>query len=110
MQDKQKGWFIPIYYASRVLATAKQNYTVIEREALGMIYALKKFSHYLLANKVIFHVDHQALLYMVRKSNLSGRMARWVLPLQEFDYSLIHTPGRSHMVADYLSKLDRSLG
>ena len=53
MQDKQKGWFRPIYYASRVLAIAKQNYTITEREALGMIYALEKFRHYLLANKVI---------------------------------------------------------
>ena len=82
MQEKQKGWFRPIYYASRVLATAEQNYIVIEREALGMIYALKKFGHYLLANKVIFHMDHQALLYMVKKSDVSGWMARWVLLLQ----------------------------
>ena len=65
-----------------------------------MIYALKKFKHYFMANKVIFHVDHEALLYMVKKSNLSRRMARWVLLLQEFDYTVIHTPCRSHMVAD----------
>ena len=69
-----------------------------------MVY-LAKFNNYLHNDDdVIFHVDHQALLYMVRKSDLSGRMARWVLLLQEFDYSLIHTRGRSH-IADYLSKL-----
>ena len=58
MQEKVKGWFRPIYYASRVLTIAEQNYIVTEKEAFGMIFALKKFRHYLLANKVIFHVDH----------------------------------------------------
>lgn len=106
MQEKVKGWYRPIYYASRVLSTAEKNYTVTEREALGMIYALKKFRHYLLGNKVIFHVDHQALLYLVNKPELAGRLARWVMLLQEFDYQVIHTPGRSHMVADYLSRLE----
>lgn len=101
-----KGWYRPVYYVSRVLATVEHNYTVTEREALGMIYGLKKFRHYVLGNEVIFHVDHQALLYMVNKPELSGRLARWVILLQEFDYAVIHTPGRSHMVADYLSTLE----
>ena len=61
MQGKVKGWFRPVYYASRVLTIAEQNYTIIEKEAFGMIFALRKFRHYLLANKVIFHVNHHAL-------------------------------------------------
>lgn len=106
MQEKIKNWYRPVYYASRVLSTAEANYSVTERESLGMIYGLKKFRHYVLGNKVIFHVDHQALLYMVSKPELAGRLARWVILLQEFDYSVVHTPGRSHMVADYLSRLE----
>lgn len=89
-----------------MLSEAERNYTVTEREALGMIYGLKKFRHYVLASKVVFHVDHQALIYLVNKPELAGRIARWVILLQEFDYSVIHTPGRSHMVADYLSRLE----
>ena len=52
------------------MTSAKRNYGVIKREALDMIYALHKFMHYLLGNKVIFHVDHQEVLYSVKKFNL----------------------------------------
>ncbi|OAE22608.1 hypothetical protein AXG93_3149s1000 [Marchantia polymorpha subsp. ruderalis] len=38
----------PIYYASRQLSAAEKNYTTTEREALGMVFAVKKFRHYLL--------------------------------------------------------------
>ena len=43
MQEKQKLWFRPIYYASKMLIPVEKNYTVTEREALGMVYALRKF-------------------------------------------------------------------
>ena len=86
MQEKEKGWYKPVYYASRMLIKADNNYTVTEREALGMVYSLGKFRNYLLGNKVMFHVDHQALLYLIKKPQLTGRLARWMLLHQEFDF------------------------
>ncbi len=56
-----------IFYASRLMNSAKKNYTATEKEALVMIYAVKKFRHYLLGNNFILFVDHQALFYMVNK-------------------------------------------
>lgn len=67
MQEKVLKWFKPMYYASQMLRTVEKNYTMIEREALGIIFALDKLRHYLLGNKVVFHVDHQALLLLVKK-------------------------------------------
>ena len=82
MQAKVKNWFKSVYYASQMLTTAERNYSIIEREALGMIFALQKFRHYLLvANKDFFHVDHQALLFLIKKPQLTGRLARWMLLL-----------------------------
>ena len=88
------------------MTQAERNYTVTEREALGMVYSVRKFRHYLLSNKVVFHVDHQALLYLVSKPQLVGRLARWMLLLQEFNFEIVHTPGRLHAVADFLSRLE----
>ena len=93
LQEKVLKWFRPVYYASRMLRPAEKNYTVTEREALGMIFALDKLRHYLLGNKVVFHVDPQALVFLVKKPKLEGRLARWMLLLQEFDYTVVHTPG-----------------
>ena len=91
MQEKVKGWYRPVYYASRMLKPAEKNYVVIGREALGMIFALDKLWYYLLGNKVIFHLDHQALVFLVSKPKLEGKLARWMLLLQEFGYTVIHT-------------------
>jgi hypothetical protein len=65
MQMYEKNWFRPVYYASRCLLKVERNYSTTEREALGMIYSVTKFRHYLLEKKFTFHVDHSALVYLV---------------------------------------------
>ena len=95
----------PISYASRQLNTAKKNYTTTEREGLGMIYAVKKFRHYLLANKFVFFVDHQALLYLVNKPCNTERIIRWFIILLEFDFTVVVKKGTTHQRDDHLSRL-----
>ena len=71
-----------------------------------MVYSINKFRHYLLGRKFTFHVDHSALLHLVNKHALIGRLAYWMLLLQEFDFHVHHWPGVQHVVADYLSLLE----
>jgi hypothetical protein len=49
-QNPNKTIDKPIYYVSRLMNNAEKNYTTIEKEALTMIYVVKKFKHYLLGN------------------------------------------------------------
>ena len=106
MQEKTIGYLQPIYYASKSMSKTEKNYNTTEREALGIIYAVAKFRHYLLGNKFVLHVDHQALVYIVNKASIVGKMARWMLILQEFDFVIQHTPGKENAVADFLSRLE----
>ena len=69
-----------------------------------MVFAVQKFRHYLLGNYFIFYVDHQALLYLINKVIIQGRLARWMLLLQEYDFKIIHKPGKNHFGADFLSR------
>ena len=83
-------WYKPVYYASRRLTAVERNYSTTEREALGLIFSITKFRHYLLGRKFTFHVDHAALLYIADKSSLTGKLA---LLLQEFTFDIVHRPG-----------------
>ena len=64
----------PIVYSSRKLNKAQRNYSATEREALGMVFALQKYRHYLVANPFIFYIDHQALKYLINKPLHHGRI------------------------------------
>ena len=52
------------------------------------------------------NVDHSALLYLVLKASLTGKITRWTLLLQEFEFDIFHRPSAQHAVADYLSRLE----
>ena len=106
MQLYEENWYRLIYYASIQLAKAEKNYSTTEREALGMIYNLNKFRHYLLGKKFTFHVEHSALLYLISIASLIGTLARWTLLLQEFEFDIVHQPGAQHAMEDYLSRLE----
>ena len=65
-----------------------------------MVYAIKKFFHYLLANQIVLYVYHQALLYLVNKPCATGRITRWIL---EFDFIVVVHPERKHLMAYHMS-------
>lgn len=68
-----------------MLNKAKQNNNTIKREALVRIFVVTNF-RYLLASKFELHIEHHTLIYIVNKSFLARKMARWKLLLEEFDY------------------------
>ena len=76
MQLTKPKWYRLVYYASPKLSKAQRNYSTIEREALGMVYNVTKYCHNLLGRKFSFHVDHSALVYLVSKASLTGKLAR----------------------------------
>ena len=73
-----------IAYASHSLTQAEQNYSVIQRECLAVVYAMKQFRHYLLGRRFEFFTDH-ALLQWLSAQKMEGLLARWALAIQEYD-------------------------
>lgn len=62
-----------------------------------------------MCNMVVFFVDHMAIKFLMKKPGLSGRLARWVFLLREFDYTVEYKPGRMHLQAD-MSRLTEQVG
>ncbi|GJZ11177.1 reverse transcriptase domain-containing protein [Tanacetum coccineum] len=98
--------FRPIHYASKTMTEAETNYTTTKKEMLTVVYAFKKFRSYLIMNKSVVYTDHSALKYLFNKKDAKARLLRWVLLLQEFDFSVIDTKGAENYAADHLSRLE----
>ena len=96
----------PIYFSSINLSTAEKNYTMTEREGLAMVYALKNFRHYLLGSHFKMYTDHSALKYLVNKLVLGGRICRWLLLFQEYDFEVVMKPGQLNNGPDHLSRIE----
>jgi hypothetical protein len=70
-----------------------------------MVYALQKFRHYLLGKHFNMFTDHSALKYLVNKPLFGGRIYRWILLFQEFDFEVIVKPEKLNAGPDHLSRV-----
>ena len=52
-----------------------------------MVFAVKKFRSYLLPRPFFFLTSQLTLQFLVRKSNLAGKFAKWICELQEFSFT-----------------------
>jgi hypothetical protein len=94
-----------IAYASRTLNKAEQAYSVIERELLAMVWAVKYYRHYLYGQKIVLQTDHAPLKWLTTHKDHSSRLIRWALQLQEYDITIDYKPGKTNKNADALSRL-----
>ena len=62
-----------VYYASRTLNEAQQNYTTTEKELLAVVFVFDKFRSYLIGSKVVMFTDHSALKYLFAKKEAKSR-------------------------------------
>ena len=58
--------------------------------ALALVYSVRKFRHYIKGKTFLLVTDHNALLWFFRQPNLRGKLARWALNLQQFDFTIQH--------------------
>ncbi|KAI5337975.1 hypothetical protein L3X38_017246 [Prunus dulcis] len=84
-QDSREGEESPIYYVSRQLKGAETRYPKAELLCLALVYAAQRLRHYFLAHKLQLVVKSDPVRYLLTRPVLSGRLARWLLQLSEFD-------------------------
>ena len=95
-----------IAYASRSLVSAEKNYSVTDQECLAVVWAIKKFQHYLGLKPFTIVTDHSALKWLQTSKMPTGRRARWVMELQQYDFVIKHRPGKTNNNADALSRIE----
>ena len=96
-----------IEFASRVLSPTETKYSTTEKECLAIVWAIRKFRHYLIGAKFTLKTDHQPLKWLdsAKKSRAhSQRLERWALELRAYEFDTVYQPGTQNQVADALSR------
>ena len=104
----QEGF--PIMYLSRILTEAERNYAVIEREALAIVWAVKRAEKFLLGKHFSLKTDHKALEYLFNPNkslpkHTSARIQRWAITMVGYDYNIEYVKGESISHVDALSRM-----
>ncbi|GET51364.1 retroviral-like aspartic protease 1 [Rhizophagus irregularis DAOM 181602=DAOM 197198] len=97
---------IVISYASRSLVNAEKRYPITELECLAVFWGIKYFHKYLFGRKFKVITDHAALKGFISTSKVpKGRRGRWMMELQQYDFEIIHRPGKENKNADAMLRL-----
>lgn len=93
-----------VAYLSRKLSDREKKFSTSERELLSVVYAIEKFRPYIEGSHFKVITDHSALQWLHNMKDPHGRLARWSLKLQQFDFEIVHRPGKCNVVPDTLSR------
>ena len=100
----------PVAYASPTLSTAERNHGHLDKEALAVVFGVKKFHKFCMAAHFKIYTDHKPLLGLLHPEKVtplmaSSKMQRWALTLLAYKYELLYRPGNENGNADGLSRL-----
>jgi RNase H-like domain found in reverse transcriptase len=104
-QKDDEGKERVIAYASRSMNRAELNYPITDKECLAIVWAIKHFEQYLTIQPFQVITDHSALKFLQTCKVPTGRRARWIMFLQQFNFEIVHRPGKENKNADALSRI-----
>lgn len=94
----------PIAFFSKTLNKAQRKYTTTEKELLAVLLSIEKFRCYVEGVKFTVISDHSSLQWLQNMKNPSPRLARWLLRLSQYDFTIIHRKGTDIPNVDALSR------
>ena len=96
----------PITFVSKSLRAARQRYSNIKCEVLGILHGLEKFHHYCFGREVLVITDYKPLVSIFKKdvATLSQQIQCILLKIHQYRVQIIYKPGPDIFIADWLSR------
>lgn len=90
---------------SRLLNSAENSYSTMERECLALVYGVTTCRPYLQQQHFTAHTDHSALRLLITINDPSGILMRWRIRLSEYSFDVMYKKGAENFVADATCRL-----
>ena len=102
IEGKQRS--LPVAYASRSLKGAERNYSVMDQEALAVVWAAKTFNSYNMRTHFTIITNNNALKALTNKLILEGQLAKWADFLMGYNMNIIYCRGKDNIIANTLRR------
>lgn len=104
LSQVQEGRERVLAYGSCKLSQTEQNYCTTWWKLLAVVEFISHFRQDLLGRSFMIRTDHSSLPWLMRMKEPEGQLARWLERLGEYNFEIIHRPGRLRSNADSLSR------
>ena len=83
---------VPVTFSSRTLTPDEKRYSQLDKEALAVLFRVKKFHCYLYGRHFVVRSDHQPLYHLLNEAKsipamASAHLQRWALILSAYEYT-----------------------
>lgn len=96
----------PLQFFSRTLNDAQKRYSVIQKELLAIVEAIRAFRPYLYGRFFVLITDHKPLCYLFNMKDCGSRLFRQRIELLDYNFKVLHRAGSQNFVADALSRME----
>lgn len=98
-----------VAYASKSLTETEKKYPQAQRESLAVVWAIERFSHFLLGKHFTLYTDNKASEYLFGNKDRTStraitRAEGWALRLSMYSFNVKAVAGKEN-IADVLSRL-----
>ena len=83
------------------MSTSDHKYSIVHKEALAIIFGVKRFHQYLFGSQFTIFSDNHPLKHLFSESRgilvlASVRVQRWALAISAYNYIIQYKPGPAH--------------
>jgi hypothetical protein len=110
-QQHADGLWYPLGFYSHVLNGHEPNWEIHDKELYAIVGSFHKWRPELMSIRTRLGVysDHRSLEYFMTTKVLTGKQARWMEFLSDFNFQIMYTPGKQNQKADILSRREQDL-
>lgn len=104
LSQKQDGKERVIAFSHTKLSKSQAKYPATKGEVCALLFHLNHWRYYLKYRPFIVRTDHLPLKSLHTMKPLDNHVARWLSAVADFDFTVVHRPGKRHINADALSR------